>query len=190
MANCFWFYSSLAGWLTWQWVFLNFSQKFWSFDTPDSPGCASAMFAENEIWNRSKRFLPVCTGSSQGRHRAVIGLSKGSQRAMKEPSQGHHRLVIALSKGFHRQSQGGHWTVTLFGHVKGPSQDCPMVFKEKSQGCMSKGSQRAITQLSQGCHRTVKGPSQDCHMVVKGQSQGCQRDIKDPSQGCHRVVMA
>ena len=29
MANCFWFYSILAGWSTWQWVFLNFSQKFW-----------------------------------------------------------------------------------------------------------------------------------------------------------------
>ena len=27
---------------------LNFSQNFWSFDTPDTPGCASAVFAENE----------------------------------------------------------------------------------------------------------------------------------------------
>ena len=61
MANCFWFYSILAGWLTWQWVFLNFSQNFWSFDTPDTLGCASAVFAENEIWNRLKRFLPVCS---------------------------------------------------------------------------------------------------------------------------------
>ena len=59
MANCFWFYSILAGWSTWQWVFLNFSQNFWSFDTPNTPGCASAVFAENEIWNRLKQFLPV-----------------------------------------------------------------------------------------------------------------------------------
>ena len=59
MANCFWFYSILAGWSTWQWVFLNFSQNFWSFDTPDTPRCASAVFAENEIWNRLKRFLLV-----------------------------------------------------------------------------------------------------------------------------------
>ena len=29
--NGFWFYSSLAGCLTWQWVFLNFSINFWSF---------------------------------------------------------------------------------------------------------------------------------------------------------------
>ena len=41
--NGFWFYSILAGWSTWQWVFLNFSQNFWSFDTPDTPGCASAV---------------------------------------------------------------------------------------------------------------------------------------------------
>ena len=60
MANCFWFYSILAGWSTWQLVFLNFSQNFWSFDIPDTPGCASAVFAENEIWNRLKQFLPVC----------------------------------------------------------------------------------------------------------------------------------
>ena len=57
--NGFLFYSILAGWSTWQWVFLNFSQNFWSFDTPDTPGCASVVFAENEIWNRLKQFLPV-----------------------------------------------------------------------------------------------------------------------------------
>ena len=50
--NGFWFYSILAGWSTWQWVFLNFSQNFWSFDTPDTPGCASAV-----IWNRFEPFL-------------------------------------------------------------------------------------------------------------------------------------
>ena len=44
--NGFWFYSILAWWSTWQWVFLNFSQNFWSFDTPDTPGCVSAV-----IWN-------------------------------------------------------------------------------------------------------------------------------------------
>ena len=44
--NGFWFYSILAEWSTWQWVFSNFSQNFWSFDTPDTPGCASAV-----IWN-------------------------------------------------------------------------------------------------------------------------------------------
>ena len=62
--NGFWFYSMMGGWSTWQWVFSNSSQNFWSFDTPDTPGCASAVFAdnqsENEIWNRLKQFLPVC----------------------------------------------------------------------------------------------------------------------------------
>ena len=51
----FWFYSILAGWSTWQWVFLNSSQNFWSFDTPDTPGCASAV-----IWNRFEPFLLQC----------------------------------------------------------------------------------------------------------------------------------
>ena len=41
--NGFWFYSILAGWSTWQWVFLNFLQNLWSFDTYDTPGCASAV---------------------------------------------------------------------------------------------------------------------------------------------------
>ena len=59
MAICFFFFSILAGWSTWQWVFLNFSQHFWFSDTPR---CASAVFAENEIWNRLKRFLPVWCG--------------------------------------------------------------------------------------------------------------------------------
>ena len=59
MANGFWFYSILAGWSTWQWVFMNFSQNFWSFDTPYTPGCSSAVYAESEIWNRFKQFLPV-----------------------------------------------------------------------------------------------------------------------------------
>jgi hypothetical protein len=53
--NGFWFYSILAGWSTWQWVFLNFSQNFWSFDTPDTHGCASAV-----IWNRFEPFLLQC----------------------------------------------------------------------------------------------------------------------------------
>jgi hypothetical protein len=57
--NGFWFYSILAGWSTWQWVFLNFSQNFWSFDTPDTHGCASAV-----IWNRFEPFLLQCNSSS------------------------------------------------------------------------------------------------------------------------------
>ena len=48
--NGFLFYSTLTGWSTWQWVFLNFSQNFWSFDTHDTPGCASAV-----IWNHLKQ---------------------------------------------------------------------------------------------------------------------------------------
>ena len=50
--NGFWFYSILAGWSTWQWVFLNFSQNFWSFDTPDTPG-----FLSEVIWNRFEPFF-------------------------------------------------------------------------------------------------------------------------------------
>ena len=49
----FWFYSILAGWSTWQWVFLNFSINFWSFDTPGTPGCASAVIQNHclkQIW--------------------------------------------------------------------------------------------------------------------------------------------
>ena len=59
MANCFWFYSMMGEWSTWQWVVLDFSQFSWSFDTPDTPGSVSVVFAENEIWNRLKQFLPV-----------------------------------------------------------------------------------------------------------------------------------
>ena len=60
MAHCFWFYSMMGEWSTWQWVVLDFSQFFWSIDTPETPGSVSAVFAENEIWNRLKQFLPVC----------------------------------------------------------------------------------------------------------------------------------
>ena len=35
--NGFLFYSILAEWSTWPWVFLNFSQTFWFFDTPVTP---------------------------------------------------------------------------------------------------------------------------------------------------------
>ena len=52
--NLFGFYSILAGWSTWQWVFLNFSQNFWSFDTNDTPGCASAV-----IWNHLKQIWGI-----------------------------------------------------------------------------------------------------------------------------------
>ena len=52
--NIFSFYSILAGWSTWQWVFLNFSQNFRSFDTHDTPGCASAV-----IWNPLKQILAI-----------------------------------------------------------------------------------------------------------------------------------
>ncbi len=47
-------------WSTFQLLFFNFSQKFWSLNIPVTPGCASVVFAENEIWNRLKQFLPVC----------------------------------------------------------------------------------------------------------------------------------
>ena len=58
MANCFWFHSILAGWSTWQWVFLNFSQNFWSFDTLTPLGVHPQWF---EItWNRYERFLLLC----------------------------------------------------------------------------------------------------------------------------------
>ena len=53
----FWLYSILAGWSTWQWVFLSSSQNFWSFDTPV---CASAV-----IWNRFKQFLLKCSCNSK-----------------------------------------------------------------------------------------------------------------------------
>ena len=61
--NGFWFYSMMGGWSTWQWVVFNTSQFFWSFDTPETPGSASVVFADNQsetkIWNRMKQFLPV-----------------------------------------------------------------------------------------------------------------------------------
>ena len=41
-----WFYLKMVEWSTWQWIFLNFSQNFWPFDTSDTSGCASAV-----IWN-------------------------------------------------------------------------------------------------------------------------------------------
>ena len=59
LANGFWFYTILAWWSTWQWVCLNFSQNFWSFDTIETSGSVSTVFAENEIRNRLKQFLPV-----------------------------------------------------------------------------------------------------------------------------------
>ena len=49
------FYSIFASWSTWKWVFLKFPQNFWSFDTPDIPGCASAV-----IWYRFEPFLQQC----------------------------------------------------------------------------------------------------------------------------------
>ena len=51
MANLFWFYSMIGKWSTCQWVVLDFWQFFWSFDTPQTPGSVSVVFAENEIWN-------------------------------------------------------------------------------------------------------------------------------------------
>ena len=63
MANCIWFYSILAGWSTWQWVFLNFSQNFWSIDTP---GCASAVIWNHclkQIWAISPT-VPFCQHSA------------------------------------------------------------------------------------------------------------------------------
>ena len=62
--NGFWFYSILAGWSTWQWVFLNFSQNFWSFDTPDTPGCASAV-----IWNHCLKQIWAIPPTVCGPHR-------------------------------------------------------------------------------------------------------------------------
>ena len=63
--NGFWFYSMMGGWSTWQWIVSDSSQFFWSSDTLETPGSVSAVFAdnqsENEIWNRLKQFLPVCT---------------------------------------------------------------------------------------------------------------------------------
>ena len=42
--NGFLFYSILAGWLTWQWVFLNFSQNSWSFDILTPLGVRPQLF--------------------------------------------------------------------------------------------------------------------------------------------------
>ena len=80
----------MAGWSTWQWVILNFSQNFLSFDTLDTPGCASAVIAdsesENEIWNRLKQFLPVCVQS----YRIIAPHFVGS-------GQGHKKLCVQNS---------------------------------------------------------------------------------------------
>ena len=67
--------------MTWQLSFLKSSQNFWSFDTPDTPGCLSAVFAdnqsENEIWNRFKQFLPVWLGSDFVKQLSRIQIQKG-----------------------------------------------------------------------------------------------------------------
>ena len=107
MANCFWFYSILAGWSTWQWVFLNFSQNFWSFDTPDTPGCASAVFAVNEIWNRLKRFLPVCIPDSRVRLLVLDCETKGwklKNRIGIAAKWNRKRERAAISAIFHRKT--------------------------------------------------------------------------------------
>ena len=50
----------------WGWVVWDSSQFFWSFDTHETPGSVSIVFAdnqsENEILNRLKQFLPVWHG--------------------------------------------------------------------------------------------------------------------------------
>ena len=104
MENGFWFYSILAGWSTWQWAFLNFSQNFWSFDTLETPGSVSAVFAENEIWNRLKQFLPVCICKDslfvKAPHLQQLSICKGSpiQRAL-------HLRGLSIPKGFYSQVQ-------------------------------------------------------------------------------------
>ena len=67
--NGFWFYSILAGWSNWQWLFLKLSQKFWSFDTPDISGSASAM-----IWNRLQQFLSEWKSLSLFRSKVFFSL--------------------------------------------------------------------------------------------------------------------
>ena len=51
--NGFWFYSNMAGWLTWQWVFLNFSQISGLL----TPLGMHPQWFETTIWNRYEWFL-------------------------------------------------------------------------------------------------------------------------------------
>ena len=44
-------------------VVLNSSQIFWSFDTPESPGSVSIVFADNQS---EKQFLQVWNGKQKG----------------------------------------------------------------------------------------------------------------------------
>ena len=41
----------MGGWSTWQWVVLDSSQFFSSFDTPETPRSVSVVFADNQSEN-------------------------------------------------------------------------------------------------------------------------------------------
>ena len=113
MANCFWFYSILAGWSTWQWVFMNFSQNFWSFDNPYTPGCSSAVYAESEIWNRFKQFLPVWYLTTQ-----IQGLT---QLLVIKLRLGVKKNLFGFKKIFFRSDNCGYrspsWELGLKNHT-------------------------------------------------------------------------
>ena len=99
--NGFWFYSMMGGWSTWQWVFLNFPINFWSFDTHDTPGCASAVFAENqsenEIWNRLKQFLPVCPGTTGSGIPAMHNWNQHFEKPLENHLRKKHKLLYCVT---------------------------------------------------------------------------------------------
>ena len=77
----------------------NFSQNFWSFDSPNTPGCASVVFAENEsvvfaeneIWNRSAtpRFL-----RSLQINKFYVNTFLSHHKRLRQKSQTFLKLVI------------------------------------------------------------------------------------------------
>ena len=123
--NGFWFYSMMGGWSTWQWVFFNSSQNFWSFDTPDSPGCASAVFvdnqSENEIWNRSKQFLPVWHSnnllhSSQLFQWQISALIPKTTKLLQSYCNSLYHQSSAKNKCIDSFFPGWTWTPSCFSH--------------------------------------------------------------------------
>ena len=129
--NGIWFYSILAEWSTWKWVFLNFSQHFWSFNTPDTPGCMSAV-----IWNIFEPFLLQCSVCKRTDFLDV--LSQYLSMCGKAPSALTALLRSSTTEFFASQSTlNQHWI------------NIDLIFEKEKQTCsVLLNSSRRSTYLS------------------------------------------